>query len=80
MIINESEIHKRIITLRKSRGYTQSEFADAIHMTCPTVRRLETGEKSPTIRHIIEIANALHTAPEWILGEGNPSIPPEIID
>ena len=80
MTIRESEIPRRIIALRKSRGYTQGALADAIHMTRPTIRRIESGENPPTIRLIVNIAEKLHTTPEWLLGEGNPTIPPEIID
>lgn len=48
----------RLLSLRVSRGLTQSQLSDLLHVTSAAISRWECGKTSPrrrTIRHIAEI-------------------------
>lgn len=47
---------KTIARLRKSRGFTQEKFADAIHVTQAAVSQWETGRTKPDVQQLFIIA------------------------
>ena len=49
MGIDAREIGQRIKALRKERGFTQEEFAEAINMTVSTISKIEVGNRVPSI-------------------------------
>lgn len=75
--MNEATIAARIRYLRKSHGYTLDDLAYLIDSTRYILSSVEKQKNSPTIRLILQIADAMNTTPEWILGIDNALIPPE---
>jgi transcriptional regulator with XRE-family HTH domain len=59
----QREIHAvvgdRIARLRKRKGFTQDEFAEATGLNRVHVYRLETGRQSMTLRTLKIVADAL---------------------
>lgn len=53
------EIGKRIAELRKERGMSQTQLADAIGMAQPNLANIEAGRFSTTIDVLERIADAL---------------------
>ena len=53
------EIGKRIAELRKERGVSQTQLADAIGMAQPNLANIEAGRYSTTIDVLERIADAL---------------------
>lgn len=75
--MNEATIAARIRYLRKSHGYTLDDMAYLIDSTRYVLSSVEKQKNSPTIHLILQIADAMKTTPEWILGIDNALIPPE---
>lgn len=75
--MNEATIAARIRYLRKSHGYTLDDLAYLIDSTRYVLSHIERQKSSPTIHLILQIADAMKTTPEWILGIDNALIPPE---
>lgn len=66
---SSKEIGERIKTRRKELGYTMEELAEIIgYKNKSSIRRLESGEYAIRPDKIAEIATALQTTPEWIMG------------
>lgn len=78
--MNEATIAARIRYLRKSHGYTLDDMAYLIDSTRYILSSVEKQKNSPTIRLILQIADAMKTTPEWILGIDPALIPPEQSD
>ncbi len=53
--------------LRVARGWSQQKLADALGYTERYIGQLERGVKSPTLRTLADIAQALSTKPSNIL-------------
>ena len=63
------EIGLRIRKLRKDLGMTQDELAIAVgYKSRSSINKIENGERDITKNQIIEMANALHTTPEYLIG------------
>lgn len=75
--MNEATIAARIRYLRKSHGYTLDDLAYLIDSTRYALSHIERQKSSPTIHLILQIADAMKTTPEWILGIDPALIPPE---
>lgn len=54
-----SDYGSRIKETRKLRGLTQQEVADAAGMSVMTIRRYESGERTPNIESLRKIAGAM---------------------
>ena len=52
---------------RKELGYTQEELAQKVHTTQPYISRLERGHFNPSMRMIVNIANALDISTDYLL-------------
>lgn len=56
--MKQPELGKRILELRKSKGFTQEELVDKCNINVRTIQRIEAGEVSPrnfTIKTILEV-------------------------
>lgn len=62
------EIGKKIIDLRKSKGYTRDDLAKKIGMSPNTLRNYENGLREPGHQFIKEIANHFGVTSDFLLG------------
>lgn len=62
-------ITSRLIECRKKMKFTKVEAAKRIGVSQPAYLRYESGERTPSIHVIKEIANAFHTSPEYLIGK-----------
>lgn len=60
---------RNIQRIRKQRGLTQEQLAEAIGVTSNTVSRLECGALYPALDTVIAICNALNTNADSILAQ-----------
>lgn len=58
---NRIRIGQRIAELRKQRGISQAQLAEAIGMHQPNIARIENGQYSTSIDVLSRIAEALGT-------------------
>ena len=66
--MNENTIGKRIQALRKERGLTQKQLADAVGVTPQAVSKWETDESCPDITALPLLASALGVSVDTLLG------------
>ena len=59
-----AQIGTRIRTLRKSKGISQEEIADRLHISQSAYSRIEVGESNNWINLIEKICNVLDVNPE----------------
>lgn len=57
--MEKEEIGKKIKILRKTRGLTQQQLADKLNVKRATVSNYEIGRRSPHIKELEDIAEAL---------------------
>lgn len=57
--MEKEEIGKKIRILRKTRGLTQQQLADKLNVKRATVSNYEIGRRSPHIKELEDIAEAL---------------------
>jgi transcriptional regulator with XRE-family HTH domain len=58
---------KRVRELRKARGWTQEELAEAADLHENYVSRLETGEQEPGLFVVLRLCRAFKVAPGSLL-------------
>lgn len=63
-----TELGKRISAALKDRGMTQKELAERVWVTEATMSRYISGERNPTPEVIANIATALCTTSDYLLG------------
>lgn len=61
---------ERLTFLREERQLTQAQLAAKSGLSQATIGNLETGRNKGT-KKILELANALHITPEWLIHGGN---------
>ena len=66
--MNENTIGKRIQALRKERGLTQKQLADAVGVTPQAVSKWETDESCPDITALPLLAGVLGVSVDTLLG------------
>lgn len=59
-------IGKRIATLRKEKGMSQAQLADACGMKAPNIARIETGRYSTGLDILSKIAAALDCTIDFV--------------
>lgn len=59
---------ERLLTLIKKQGLTQKELADRINTTEATLSRYISGEREPKAEMLANIATALNTTSDFLLG------------
>ena len=67
MVYDTKKSGKRIQQLRKTKGYTQEQFADRLGMSVPTIASIETGRKGTSIDTVLMIAEILGCTTDYIL-------------
>lgn len=65
--MNKSNLSEQIRIERKRKGLTQAELADKIGFSEMTVRRWESGERSPRMEEVEKLADVLGTSFEYRL-------------
>ena len=67
MLYDVEEIGNRIRRLRKDQGMTQAQLAMKLNISDRHLRRIEAGEKGPSIDILIEIATMLDVSLDYII-------------
>ena len=67
MPVNKHALGKRIHTLRRRRGISQSRLSEIIDKTPSYISYIETGVKSMSIDTFVDIVNALNTTSDDLL-------------
>lgn len=68
-------MNNRIVQLRKSREWTQDEFAEKMKISKNYVSLIENGKKVPSDRLILGICREFKVNEDWLrTGEGEPTI------
>lgn len=62
------DIGKRIVNLRELRGWTQREIAERLKLNVSVMNRIESGERPVRDQEIADIAMALETTSDYLLG------------
>lgn len=75
MKINCKKLGKRIQSIRKDRGLSQEQLAEAIGKSPSAVSCIETGRKCPSLETFILIANALRVSADTLLLDQLPHVP-----
>lgn len=58
----QRKIGQRIVELRMSKGWNQSDLARACHKDRQAIEKIENNKVNPTIYTLFEIANALQVS------------------
>ena len=58
----KTELGKRIIRLRKQKGWSRSDFARACNKDRQAIEKLENGKVNPTLYTLLELAIALEVS------------------
>lgn len=67
MLYDIEKIGNRIQQLRKDQGMTQAQLAAKLNIGDRHLRRIETGEKGPSIDIMIEIATLFGVSLDYII-------------
>lgn len=59
MIMNTQDIVKRLVSVRKERGYTQAEMAEKLSITQVQYGRYESGKSDLSLTKFIELLKIL---------------------
>lgn len=59
---------RQVKALRRDRGLSQAQLAEAVSLSEEWIRRIERGEGSPSLDTIEAISTALHERPSSLLG------------
>lgn len=62
------EFGRRLSTLLQKQGMTQKELADRVNTTEATLSRYISGDREPKAEMVANIATALHTTSDYLLG------------
>lgn len=63
-----SEFSVRLRSLMKQRGITQRRLAERINVTEASMSRYVKGERKPRLNAVADMATALHTTSDYLLG------------
>lgn len=66
--MNAAKVGERIAALRKERGMTQKQLAEALHVTDKAVSKWERGINFPDLTSVEALAAALDISPAALLG------------
>lgn len=64
----QNTLAKRILSRRSELGMTQEALAALIGADYKKIWRYENGENKPSAEVLAQIAEALNTTPNWLLG------------
>ena len=60
---------KKLITLRKDKGFTQQQMADVLGVHVNSLKKYEAGQAQPSLEAIKKIAVGLHVSTDFLLFE-----------
>lgn len=72
MTLDDYQIGERIRTIRKRRGMTQEQLAEAANLSVPYISHLERGFKRPSLETLVRLAGALHVTADCLLSGMQP--------
>ncbi len=58
---------KRLNEVRKEKGFTAQQMADALHITISTYRKYESGRAFPPVDRLVQIADILGVTTDHLL-------------
>ena len=58
---------KRLNEVRKEKGFTAQQMADALHITISTYRKYESGRAFPPVDRLVQIADILGVTTDYLL-------------
>ena len=64
------DIGKKILELRKDKGWSQTDLSKAIEASRDIIGKYERGENLPSIEMTLKIAQAFEVTVDFLLGEG----------
>ena len=67
----EDVARRRLRSLRQARGWTLDELARRSHIGASTISRIETGHRRLAIDNLADLARALETTVDELLGDDN---------
>lgn len=62
------EFGQRLLSLLQKQGVTQKELAERVNTTEATLSRYVSGDREPKADMLANIATALHTTSDYLLG------------
>lgn len=62
------ELGKRIQKLRISRNLSQPQLAKMLEVTSASVSAYELGERTPSLKVLMKMANLFHVTTDYLLG------------
>ena len=65
--MEQSKLEKRINEVRKARGLTADKLSELCNINATYLRQIEGGAKMPSLPVFIDICNALHVSPDYLL-------------
>ena len=65
--MEQSKLGKRINEVRKARGLTADKLSELCTINATYMRQIEGGAKMPSLPVFIDICNALHVSPDYLL-------------
>ncbi len=63
-------IGSKIIELRKDKGWSQAQLADAVNASRDIIGKYERNDNSPSIEMALKIAKVFDISVDYLLGEG----------
>lgn len=61
----------RLSALRKARGMTQEEMAEALNISLEHLSKMERGKRNPSIDLVVAMACYFHVSTDYLLMEKN---------
>ena len=65
------KLSERLHSLRKERGLTQTEAANAVEISLKSYCRYESGEREPTASVLVRIADFYNVTTDYLLGRSD---------
>lgn len=63
-------IGSRIVELRKDKGWSQAQLAEAVNASRDIIGKYERNDNSPSIEMALKIAKVFDISVDYLLGEG----------
>ena len=65
---------EKLLVLRKSKGYTQEELAEKLHVSRQAVAKWEAGQAYPDIMNLIQISSLLNITVDYLVKDQDCSV------
>ena len=67
MYFNQTEFGQRIKALRKGGGHTQEQLSEKLNISVDQLRKIEYGERGPSIDSLISLAVFFDVSTDYLL-------------